>query len=108
MELSACRDFRRGCVYPLEPSSCVSLCPFQSADLHGVGSLNLLWHSPWILANSAPKRLIRLPCGFFLTTETSPTNDEDEREKALPMQYKFSIPKEKVKREMKSFHGISD
>lgn len=45
---------------------------------------------------------------LFLAIETSPTNDENEREKVLPMQYKFSIPKEKVKREMKSFHGISD
>lgn len=44
----------------------------------------------------------------FLAIETSPKNDEVEREKALPLQYKFSIPKEKMKREIKRFHGISD
>lgn len=44
----------------------------------------------------------------FLAMETSPKNDEVEREKALPMQYKFSVPKEKTIREMKSFHGISN
>lgn len=44
----------------------------------------------------------------FLTIETSPKNDEFEREETLPMQYKFSIPKEKMKREVKSFQGISD
>jgi len=34
----------------------------------------------------------------FLAIEVSPNNNEAEREKALPMQYKFSIPKEKMKR----------
>lgn len=44
----------------------------------------------------------------FLVIEASPKTEEAEREKSLPMQYKFSTPKEKMKREMESFHGISD
>lgn len=40
------------------------------------------------------------PMGF-LATGTSLENDKAEREKALLMQRKFSIPKEKVEREMK-------
>lgn len=42
----------------------------------------------------------------FLGMEASLKNEKAEKEKALPMQYKFSIPKEKVKREMKFFNGI--
>lgn len=44
----------------------------------------------------------------FLAIERPPENDEVEREKALPVQRKFSIPKEKMKREIKRFCGISD
>lgn len=44
----------------------------------------------------------------FLAIEKPHKNDEVEREKVLPVQHKFSIPKDKMKREMKSFHGISD
>lgn len=39
----------------------------------------------------------------FLAVETSPKNDKAEREKVLPMQYKFSIPKEKIKGKWKVF-----
>lgn len=42
----------------------------------------------------------------FLGMEASLKNEKAEKEKTLPMQYKFSIPKEKVKREMKFFNGI--
>lgn len=65
--------------------------------------------------NCALRRLARLPkvcffffLFFFLTIETFPRNDEVKREKTLPVQYKLSIPKEKMKREMKSFHGVAN
>lgn len=103
------------CVFSLEPFSQNTLCQPQSAYLHAVGSLILWRHSPWILVNCALRRLARLPkvcffffLFFFLTIETFPRNDEVKREKTLPVQYKLSIPKEKMKREMKSFHGVAN
>lgn len=96
-------------MFSLEPFSQNTSCQLQSAYLHAVGSLILWRHSPWILVNCALRRLARLPkVFFFLTIETFPRNDEVEREKTLPVQYKLSIPKEKMKREMKSFHGAAN